>query len=104
MAMFYIRRVETPEGLVMVLVTDEDVMERAVYDEERGVRIIVSRSFYGGSLGTEADAIKTIEKADIIVLTGEKSVSIGVRMGLVNPDSVLEVKGIKQVQVFKFSY
>ncbi|WP_062662062.1 DUF424 domain-containing protein [Aeropyrum camini] len=102
--MFYLRRIETPEGLVMALVTDEDVMDRAVYDEERGVRIIVSRGFYGGGLATEADAIKAIKEADIVVLTGERSVSIGVRMGLVNPDSVLEVKGIKQVQVFKFSY
>ncbi|MCE4603395.1 MAG: DUF424 family protein [Aeropyrum sp.] len=102
--MYYVRKIKTPEGFIMVTVTDEEVLDRAAYDEERGIRLVVSRSFYKGDLLREAQVLEAIQEADIIVLTGERSVQLGISLGLVHPDSVLEVKGLKQVQVFKFLY
>ena len=104
MGIYYARIMTTPEGLLMVAIADEEVIDKAVRDEERGLQIIVSREFYGERIIDELEAIRLIEEADVLVLAGDRIVSKAVELGYVHPDSILEVKGVKHVQVFKFMY
>jgi hypothetical protein len=100
--MYYAKVMELGGGMIMAAIADEDVIEKAVRDERSGVQILVPRSFYGDKLISEAEAVQLLEMADVLVLTGNNIVEKAIRLGFVHPDSVLEVKGIKHVQVFKF--
>lgn len=88
----------------MVAIADEEVIDRAVIDDESGVRIIVSRDFYGDKLVDDREVLHLMEEADVLVLTGSRIISKAIELGFVHPDSVLEIKGVKHVQVFKFMY
>ncbi len=104
MKLYYARVIETGEGLLLAAIADEDVIDRAVIDEESGLRIVVSREFYGERVIGENEMLELLERADILVLAGDRVVAKAIEMGLVHPDSVLEVKGVKHVQVFKFGF
>ena len=104
MPLYYARRIYTEEGMLMAVIADEEAMNRAGIDEERGTRIIVSSEFYGSTLVDEKEAVNLMMEADILVLTGSRIIEKAISMGLVHPDSVIEVKGLRHVQVFKFSY
>jgi len=103
LGLYYARVLETEHGL-MAIIADEEVMGRAVIDEERGVRIIVSREFYGDRLVEEGEALRLLEEASILILTGDRIIRRAVQLGLVHPESILEIKGLKHVHVYKFMY
>jgi len=103
LGMYYVRTIKI-EGGLMVSIADEEVLGKAAVDEETGVRIIVSREFYGGDLVGEDKVEELMRRATVLVLAGKRIIRKAIEMGLVNPDSVLEIKGIQHVQVFKFSY
>ncbi len=103
MGLYYARVIETDHGL-MAVIADEEVMGKAAIDEERGVRIIISREFYGERVIEESEALELLERASILVLAGDRIIGRAVELGLVHPDSVLEVGGLRLVQVFKFTY
>jgi len=80
---------------------DEEVIGRVERDEERGIVIALPEHFYGGKLVEDADAIKALASYDYIILAGCRAVQLGIEMGIVDPRSVLEVNGLKYVQVMK---
>ncbi len=103
MGLYYARVIETDHGL-MAVIADEEVMGKAAIDEERGVRIIITREFYGERVIEEGEALDLLERASVLVLAGDRIIEKAVGLGLVHPESVLEVGGLRLVQVFKFSY
>jgi len=100
---YYIRRINA-QGWVMVAITDEEILGRSEISEDNGLRIIVSKEFYGGELVDEAAAVKAMESADVLILTGDRVIELAIQLGYVNPDAVLRVGGLSHTQVFKFSY
>ncbi len=102
--MFYARIIETPETGIMVSLVDEELLGIKVVDESSGIIIDVSESFYRGNKVDEKEAIELIKKADVVIMTGERIISLAIDLGFVNPTSVLKVKGISHVQLFKFNY
>ncbi len=104
MGLYYARVIYTAEGLMMAAIADEEVIDKAARDEERNLQIIVPKSFYGEKVIGDAEAVQLLEEADILVLAGERIISKAIELGFVHPDSVLEVNGLKHVQIFKFMY
>ncbi len=100
--LFYVNMLRTPHG-VMAFISDEDLVGRAFVDDANQRILIVSEQVYGGNLVSEEDARQILEKADILVLTGERIVSIAIQMGFAHPDSVLRIKGVPHVHVYKLS-
>jgi len=90
---------ETPHGR-MVLVADEELVGRSFYDQEESLILMVPESLYSGRLASEEEAAKWMDKADIIVATGERAVGIAVRRGYAHPDSVVRIRGVPHVQVY----
>jgi len=103
LGLYYARVIETDHGL-MAVIADEEVMGKAAIDEERGVRIIISPEFYGERVIEESEALELLERASILVLAGDRIIGRAIDLGFVHPDSVLEVGGLRLVQVFKFRY
>jgi len=85
----------------MLTIVDEEVLGRVERDEESGITISLPRRFYGGKLVGDSDAIKAMASHDYIVLAGCRAVQLGIEMGIVDPRSVLEVNGLRYVQVMK---
>ena len=101
---FYVRVDRLPTGDLMVAVTDEELVGKRLVDEERGIVLDIDRSYYGVKLVDRSEALKLIDEANIVVLTGPRALDLGASRGLVNPDAVLWVKGCPHVQIFKFMY
>lgn len=100
---FYLREI-LAQGWLMIALTDEEVLGMEERDDEKGVRIIVSKDFYGGELVDEARALEAMRRADVLILTGDRIIELAIRHGYVNPESVLRVGRLSHTQVFKFSY
>jgi hypothetical protein len=94
----------TPHGK-MALITDEELVGRSRFDQESGMILMVPEHLYSkGRLVSENEAEQIMKAASILVLTGERSVSLAVKLGLAHPDSVVKIKGIPHVYVYKISY
>ncbi|MEB3766108.1 MAG: DUF424 family protein [Desulfurococcales archaeon] len=98
--MFHISIYKTPYG-TMLFAADEELVGKAFYDEERKIALLVSEKLYGDKLVEEADLVKLMREASVLVLTGEKTVEIAVKLGLVHPDAILYVRNVPHAHVYK---
>ncbi len=69
--------------------------------EEGKFQIDVKRDFYDGEKITPEVFKKFLEEATIANLVGEKTVKCAIELGLVDPDSVLKIKGIPHAQMVR---
>ncbi|MCE4607945.1 MAG: DUF424 family protein [Caldisphaeraceae archaeon] len=99
---YYAKIINLEGGELMVSIADEDLLGKKFARD--GVSIDVSPLFYGDKTLDDEDATKYIKLADILILTGSKIVNKAIEEGVVNPESVLEIDGVKHVQVFRFNY
>ncbi|GAB6147624.1 DUF424 domain-containing protein [Stetteria hydrogenophila] len=103
MGLYYVKYYRIPGGL-MAAIADEEVLGRLVYDRETGLSIIVSEEFYKGDLVGEEAAERALLEADVLVLAGDRIIEKAIKLGLVDPESVLRKGGLSHVQVFKFGF
>lgn len=101
---FYARVMRIPGIGVMASIADIDAVGRVEEDEDRGIVVSVPREFYGDRLISLDEARRLLESAEVLVLAGSRIINIAIELGLVNPDSVLEVNGLMHVQVYKFRF
>ncbi len=104
MGMYYVKFYQLPYGGVMAAVADEEVLGKAAYDDDARVCIIVSEEFYKGDLVGEEKVEKVLVEADVLVLAGDRVIEKAVKLGLVDPESVLRIGDLSHVQVFKFGF
>ncbi len=100
---FYLRYINTGD-MLMAAITDEELLGKTVEDKNSGIRIDVRESFYKGELADEEDVIEAMNKADVLILTGDRCIKLAINLGLVNPEAVMRIGEISHVQVMKFSY
>ncbi|MCE4602559.1 MAG: DUF424 family protein [Desulfurococcales archaeon] len=101
---FSLRLIEVPGYGVMAALADLEELGRVEEDRERGLRLEVSPAFYSGRVVCGEEARRILSMATILVLAGRRIIGMAVEMGLVNPDSILEVNGLPHVQVYKFRF
>ncbi len=91
-------------GVRVVYISDEDVVGRVERDDDRGIVLSVPEILSEGELVDESGAIDAIREADVVVLYGRRIIEVAVELGFVAEESVLDVNGLRHVQIFKFSY
>jgi hypothetical protein len=69
--------------------------------EEGRFQINVKKDFYDGERITPKVLKKFLEDATIANLVGEKTVNCAIESGLVDPDSVLKIKGVPHAQMVR---
>ncbi|NOZ30759.1 MAG: DUF424 family protein [Crenarchaeota archaeon] len=94
---------EDAYGVRVVYISDEDVVGRIERDDEKGIILRVPEILLKGELVDESEAIAAIREADVVVLYGRRIIEVAVELGFVAEESVLEVNGLRHVQIFKFS-
>ena len=92
----------TPHGM-MVLISDEEHVGHSYYDQNKGLALLLPEKIYGGQLVGEEEALEMMRKAAIIVVTGEKAVSLAIKAGYVAPESVVRIRGVPHAQSYKIS-
>jgi len=64
-------------------------------------QIDVTREFYDGERITTEVLKKYLKNATIANLVGEKTVQCAIKLGLVNPDCILRIKGVPHAQMVR---
>ncbi len=100
---YYINIINLDTGEIMISMADKEIMGKK-FEQRDGIVIDVNQNFYGNKLIDDDEALIYLKSADILILTGSKIVDMAIKEGIVNPDSVLDINGVKHVQVFKFVF
>ena len=80
---------------VRIHVGKEDML-LAACDED-----LVGKEFYMGELVSEETLAERLRSVSVINLVGERAVAVAVEQGLVDPECILIIDGIKHAQAVK---
>ncbi|MEB3816470.1 MAG: DUF424 family protein [Desulfurococcales archaeon] len=97
---FYLKIINAGPYIIASIV-DDDVLGRVERDPKTGLTISISESFYRGTLITKSEALKAMASYDYLILAGCRAVELGIELGIVDPRSVLEINGLRYVQVMR---
>ncbi|MCK4415971.1 MAG: DUF424 family protein [Thermoplasmatales archaeon] len=78
---------------------DEHLLGKKFVDGK--LQIDVSENFYGGQRISEKTLAKYLLDATIANLVGEEAVNCAIKLGLVNPDCILKIRGIPHAQMIR---
>lgn len=84
----------------LVAVCDENLLGKEFQEGKK--RIKVNKRFYRGKKVSEGEVKAAMKSATILNLVGKESVSLGIELGLINKENVIEVEGVKHAQMCTF--
>lgn len=84
---------------VLVAACDKEVLGKTLKHGNTVVEI--SRAFYEGEYVSEEELKKVLEEATTVNLFGEKTIKLGIKCGLTDPDSVIIIDGVPHAQIFR---
>ena len=84
---------------ILVGACDEKLVGKTF--SEGKFQINVSKEFYDGERITTKILKKYLENATIANLVGEETVECAIKLGLVDPDCVIKIKGIPHAQMVR---
>ena len=90
--------------LTLVYIADREELGRCEKDATRGIVLKVPEFMGEGYPLSRSDAMREMLRNPIVILYGEKVIKLAVELGLVDPQSILDINGLKHVQIFKFTY
>ena len=93
--MVYVKRYEYG-GEIVIAVCDADLLGATLSDDN--IKFYVDPAFYKGELVTIDEALNMLAGATIANLVGNNIVEAAINRGLVHPDAILVVRGIKHAQ------
>lgn len=87
---------KTPDRRKIIAICDSDLIGKKF--EEGKLQLDLSSGFYkGGEMGEE-EAIGLIKGSYIVNMVGEKSISFGLKLGVVDKKKVIRIKNIPHAQ------
>ncbi|OUJ18180.1 hypothetical protein AMET1_1084 [Methanonatronarchaeum thermophilum] len=93
----HVRRAET-----IVAVCDEDLVGKELAEEGR--KISIRESFYGSESRSKKDIKEALNNATIGNLIGRNSVDLGIEVGVIDEENVMDVCGVPHAQVVVMDY
>ena len=87
------------QGSSMLGVCDAEILGRTF--EEGGVRLAVTRQYYGGRAVGEDEAERLLSSAAIVNVAGERAVDLAVRAGIGPREGAKTVGGVPFMVVFR---
>ena len=78
---------------------DEELLGKRFIDGK--FQIDVSKQFYDGDRIDEETLEKYLLDATIANLVGKETVACAIKLGLVNPDCILKIKGVPHAQMIR---
>lgn len=96
--MFWGKVFQTKYEIVAAL-CDENLLEKTL--ERKGVKIKISKYFYGGKLIDEERAVKVMNEATIGNIIGKEIVEVAKKNGFISRENVILIDGIPHAQFVK---
>ena len=82
-------------------ICDEELLDRELYDEKLGVKVRISRDFYGGVLIDARVAVKMMGKVSIGNIIGKEIVGLALRGGFITEENTILIDGVPHAQFIK---
>ncbi len=99
--MIYLNKFDSPKG-IMLAMCDEELMGRVLREGKVEIDLEKYGAFYKGDLMSEEEASDFVtEKVYSANVVGDRCVSIFVKKGLVRPEEVKTVQGVRFIHLFK---
>ncbi len=95
--MRFYTKVYKAQDEVVVAVCDEELRGKCF--EEGDIVLHVKKEFYGEELKGEKETAELLKSATIANIVGENAVALAARIGLIDVNAVLKVKGVPHVQM-----
>ena len=84
---------------VLIGACDKELIGKKFKDGK--FQIDVSKDFYGGRIISIQTLIQYLKEATIANLVGKNTINCAIKIGLVNPECVLKIKGIPHAQMVR---
>ena len=85
---------------IVVAICDENLIDREIRTKDK-LKVKISRSFYGGQLINEAEALKLMRRATIGNLIGRRIVELAEKNGFIEKENIILINGIPHAQFVK---
>mgnify|MGYP000542395452 CR=1 FL=1 len=85
---------------IVVAICDENLIDREIRTKDK-LKVKISKSFYGGQLINEAEALKLMRRATIGNLIGRRIVELAEKNGFIEKENIILINGIPHAQFVK---
>ncbi len=85
---------------IVVAICDENLIDREIRTKDK-LKVKISKSFYGGQLINEAQAVKLMRRATIGNLIGKRIVELAEKNGFIEKENIILINGIPHAQFVK---
>jgi len=85
---------------IVVAICDENLIDREIRTKDK-LKVKISKSFYGGQLINEAEALKLMRRATIGNLIGKRIVELAEKNGFIEKENIILINGIPHAQFVK---
>ncbi|MHB1830461.1 MAG: DUF424 domain-containing protein [Candidatus Micrarchaeaceae archaeon] len=99
--MIYLNKFDSPKG-IMLAMCDEELIGRVLKEGKVEIDLEKYGAFYKGDLMSEEEASDLVtDKVYSANVVGDRCVSIFVKKGLVKPEDIKTVQGVKFIHLFR---
>jgi hypothetical protein len=84
---------------ILIGACDQDLVGKKFVDGK--FQINVTKEFYGGRIISIETLIQYLKEATIANLVGKNAVECAIKIGLIDPNCVLKIKGIPHAQMVR---
>ena len=84
---------------ILIGACDQNLVGKKFVDGK--FQINVTKEFYGGRIISIETLIQYLKEATIANLVGKNAVECAIKIGLINPNCVLKIKGIPHAQMVR---
>lgn len=96
--MIYIKKNESQNSEVLA-VCDEDLINKVFRDKK--MKLEITERFYKGDLVNEEEAVEFMKKARSINIAGKNSISLAIKLGIVDKGNIIKIKNIPHALIFE---
>lgn len=95
-------KVHEGQGKKIVAVCDKELVGRVLEEGDKFIDLDTYRSFYVGKLSTRKEVSDALEDFSSANFVGRKAVGVVLELGIAGEESVMYIKDIPYIQIYKF--
>ena len=95
--MLYVK-IHKSEGSEVIAVCDKELLGKTL--KEGDMEIKISEEFYKGEDMTEEEITALLKEARNVNLIGEKSIALGIKVGIISEENILKIEGVPHAQAY----
>ena len=96
--MMYFKKHLTRDRIILA-VCDEDIIGKKF--SEGNLTLNISERFYKGEKKSKEELEKLLKNSENVNLVGKKTIKFAIKLGILNKDSLITIRGIPHAQIVK---